>query len=217
MSAPIIDGNFTAPVEIEGSGVRTFSQYNTADFLVDRLYVQERISYRPIPISSTDRVYPKAYMVEDSVLKTDGAFAYIKRTFMTIPSPRMESKNIVYTFPGESLQSITVVDGKIVYSWDRYGAKKPASVFRSANLAYTYSLGQVAVDLPTQILLDDSPVDFVGFVFAVDGQTLIGVTSPSVSPGTFIVSDNCHRLRGDIWERERVTVSLGSGGPIFTP
>lgn len=203
MSAPIIDGDFSFPIEIEGSGARTFSQYNTFDYTLERLYAVNRLFYNPTIISVPDYQFPRAIMVEETVVKNDAAFTYIKRTFMTVPQQRIEGRNVAFTFPGSSRYSITS-DGKA--SYDRYGNYKPATVYRQARVTYSYSQGQVTTGFPTQILFQGQPVDFTGEVWNADASTYLGATDPIVAPDEWVVSDTCRRVRGNIWERELIQV-----------
>lgn len=210
MSAPIIDGEFRYVIEVEGSGVRTFSTTNTNDFIVDRLYAIDRNYYQPQPIGVADHQFTGALLVEDVVTRVDAAFAYVKRTFMTVPSQRIESRTIAFTFPGQSRYTLNPTGGPPKATYDRYGTNKPATVFRSARVTYSYSQGQVGVNLPTQIIFQNQPVDFTGEVWTDDASSYLGATDPIVSPTTFVVSDVCRRFRGNIWERELIQVDKGT-------
>lgn len=205
------DIDFTVPRQIQGSGLRTFSEFSTADFIVTRLYVQAANYYNPLPLSVADAVYKNAYLVEEVEEKREKGHVYFRRTFATIPSPRTERQEVVFTFPGESAIVSTTVDGAPVKRWDPHGKKKPASVYREARIDISYTLGAPSTGLPTQILFSDQPVDFVGNVYSEDGSRYLGATNPFIAPSTFVVSDVARRWRGDIWERTRTRVSRTSG------
>lgn len=211
---PYYDGQFLVPVPLQGDGVRVFSEFSTDDFILTRRFAQHPSVYRPLPLSTIDSQYKTAYLIEESEEQRDGALVYARRIYATIPSPRTERQEVVFTFPGESDIVSTTVDGVPVKRWDPHGKKKPASVYREARIDVSYSIGAPSTDLPTQILFGDQPVDFVGRVYTEDGAEFRGVTSPFIAPSVFIVSDVARRWRGNIWERTRIRVSRtgGAGG-----
>lgn len=215
---PYYDGDFLAPVPLQGDGVRIFSEFNTADFVLARRFAQHPSVYKPLPISTADSQYKNAYLVEEAEEQRDGALVYVRRTYATVPSSRYERQEVSFVFPGKSAVISTTVNGVPVRRWDRYGAKKPATVFREALVDVSYSIGAPSTGLPTQITYDDQPVDFVGSVYSDDGLEFLGSTSPLIAPSTFIMSDVARRWRGDIWERTRITVSrTGGAAAIVTP
>jgi hypothetical protein len=205
------DKDFTIAREIQGSGLRQFSEFTTSDFLIVRLYVQAVSTYKPLPISTADYQYKTAYLVDETEERREKGHVFFRRTYATVPSSRSERQEMVFTFPGQSAIVRSVVDGKQVTRWDRYGAKRTATVFREALVQISYSLTAPSTALPTQITYDGQPVDFTGEVYSDDGGTFLGNTSPISAPSTFVVSDVARRWRGDIWERTRVTVSRTGG------
>lgn len=211
---PYYDGDFSNPREVDGSGVREFSEHNTEDFILTRVLVQSASEYKAMPISTTDSVYKKAYLVKEFETRRIGGLVYFTRVFATIPSSRSERQEMVFVFPGQSAVISTVVNGALVRRWDRHGRKRPSSVYREALVSISYSLGAPVTGLPTQITFEGQPVDFVGTVYSEDGLEFLGSTSPLIAPSTFIVSDVARRWRGDIWERTRITVSRTGGAAV---
>lgn len=201
MSA-FVDGDFSYPREIEGSGTRIFSQYNNADFILERRFVQEKNSYTPLPISSADYQYG-AYLVEESEIKRDGYLVWFRRTYSTLPRARIENREVSFSSPG-----IGGFTGPILIpnGWNRYGKARPSTQFRNATVQISYTLGQPVCLLPTQILYNGAVVDYVGDTYTDDGKTWLGVTLPSTIPLTWILSDTARRWKGNIWERELVIV-----------
>lgn len=212
---PYYDRNFAVAMEVQGSGQRSFSDVNTRDFLLVRIYVQLASAYKPLPISTPDAIYKDAYLVEESEERRDGGLVYFRRLYATVPSSRSERQEMVFVFPGQSAIVSSVVNGARVSRWDRYGAKRPASTYREALVQISYSLGAPSTSLPTQITFDDQPVDFVGSVYSEDGSEFLGHTSPLIAPSTFIVSDVARRWRGNIWERTRISVSRSGGATVL--
>lgn len=203
MSA-FLDGDFSYPREIEGSGTRVFSQFNTNDFIVTRLYVQAKNAYVPLAISTADYQYKNAYLVEESESKRDAAFVWFRRIYATVPTSRVESRETLFTFPGSA--GLKLGNGKVI-GWSKYGAASPVSVYRAATVTITYSLGQPGTQNPTTISYNGQPVDFTGVVYTDDGKTVLGTTSPISSPSHFVLSDVARRWRGNIWEKETVSIS----------
>jgi len=206
---PYVDGDFSTPREILGSGVRQFSEFNNTDFILTRDYVQSRATYAKLDLSTADATYTTAYLVNETVTKRDGYLVWFTRTYATIPTTRTERRSVAYTFPG---QSGTVDLGGGVSTWNPYAAGAPSSLIRQGLVELSYSLGEPTVALPTQFTYDGAPVDFVGTVYQVlsDGTigALLGSTSPASMPSSFVVSDVARRWRGNIWEREKITVGL---------
>lgn len=198
-----VDGDFSYAREIEGSGTRVFSQFDTRDFLLTRLFVQFKSAYAPLSISTKDGQYKNAYLVEESEMKRDAVFVYFRRVYATIPSTRTESRETLFTFPGSSGLAL-VATNTVRYSKYAFGA--PATVYRAASVTVSYSLGQPSTSDPTTITYNGQPVDFCGPVYSDDGKSLLGNTSPISAPATFVLSDVARRWKGNIWERERVTV-----------
>jgi hypothetical protein len=212
------DKDFSFAREIQGSGVRQFSEFNTADFLLVRMYVQAASTYKPLPISTADYQYKAAYLVEETEERREKGHVFFRRTYATVPSSRYERQEMLFTFPGASAVVHSTVNGEQVKRWDRYGSKRPATVYREASVEVSYSLGAPGTGLPTQITYDGQPVDFVGSVYSDDGSEFLGNTSTLIAPSTFIISDVARRWRGDIWERTRITVSrTGGAAAIVTP
>lgn len=209
---PYYDGNFSSARELEGSGIREFSEFNTADFILTRFFAQDAATYKPLPLSAKDAVYKNAFMVKEFETRRSGGLVYYTRIFATVPSSRSERQEVAFTFPGKSSLVTTTVNGEPVRRWDRYGRARPSTVFREALVQYSYSIGAPTTGLPTQISYDGQPVDFVGRVYSEDGSDYLGSTSPLTEPGTFVMSDVARIWRGDIWERTRISVSRSTGG-----
>lgn len=214
---PYYDGDFSKPQPLPGDGLRVFSEFNTADFIVTRYFAILASVYKPLPISTPDAQYPRAYLIEESEEQREGGLVYVRRLFATVPSLRSEHQEVAFVFPGESAVVSTTVNGKPVKRWDRYGRKRTASVYREALVEISYSLGAPATSLPTQIAFDGQVVDFVGRVYSDDGEKFLGSTVPLIAPSTFVMSDVARRWRGDIWERTRITVSRTGGASVIVP
>lgn len=198
--------DFSAAAEIEGSGVRQFSEFNTTDFLVARAYVQKATAYKPLPLSTPDSVYKTAYLVEESEERRELGHVWFRRVYATLPTTRTERQEVQFTFPGRSGIVKSTVNGKRVGRWDRYGLARPATVAREALVQFSYSLGEPVTGFTTLITYDGQVVDFTGSVYSEDGEDYLGSTSPRSAPFTFIISDVARRWRGNIWERQQVTV-----------
>lgn len=204
-----VNGDFSTPRQIIGSGSRQFSEFNDTDFILTREYVQSKAAYSKLALSTADSVYTTAYLVAETETKRDGYMIWFTRTYATIPTTRTERRSVSYTFPGRS----AIVDlGGGAQTWNSYGGGQPSTLFREGSVEISYSLGESTVDLPTQIEYDAGIVDFVGTVYQVleNGLlgALLGATTPSSMPTDFVVSDVSRRWRGNIWEREKITVSL---------
>ena len=208
-----IDGDFSTPRQILGSGVRQISDFNHTDFILNREYVQSKATFAPIALSVSgtpvvDSIYSTAHLVDQTETKRDGYLVWYKRTYATIPATRTEKRNVSFSFPGAS--AIVSLGGS-VYTWNQYGGGQPSTQFREAIVELSYSLGAPTVSLPTQITYMGAAVDFAGNVYQVlaDGTlgALLGVTSPATIPSTFIMSDVARRWHGNIWEREKITVN----------
>jgi hypothetical protein len=204
--------DFTIAAEISGTGVRQFSEFDSRDFILTRLYVQRASAYKPVPVSTVDRVYKEAYLVDQVEERRDFGHVWFRRTYATIPHPRTTRQEMVVTFPGRSKRIITTIDNgggdiTLAFRWDRYGDAKPATVNREATVELSYFLGEPSTELPTEISFEDQPVDFTGDVWTEDGVTFLGNTSPLIPPSLYVISDVAKPWRGNIWERQRVTVN----------
>lgn len=243
MPATYTSTDFTIPRELQGSGARVFSEFNTSDFILTRLFYQAASAYKALPISTPDYQYKLAYLVSEVETKRDGYGVYFTRTYATIPTTRTEGREVLYTFPGRCgvLENSTLIPvsatgvGAAFYqglgipssiplfgtgkTWYKYGLGAPFTAYRNATVTYSYSLDEPEVQPPFIISFggtiqntagDFEPqtsVDFVGTVYTPDGSKVIGITNPSVLPSIFIVSDTARRWKGNIWEKELVTVT----------
>lgn len=199
--------DFSFPVEVAGSGVREFSQFNTYDFILERMYIQTASAYAPLPLGVYDVQYKRAMLVQETETKREMGMVWFKRTYATLPSTRREGRELAYTFPGKS--GLKFVNDSFV--WDRYAKARPSSVVRNALAELSYSVGEPTTGLPTQIVFDGNIVDFVGSVYSDDGTQFLGNTSPTSAPTVYVVSDTARRWMGQIWEREIVTVRSHGG------
>lgn len=206
-----INGTFTSPTfQTEKLARPLEGQPATAWY---ETYVQLRANYVKLPFGSESDRHPRHYLVEESEAVPVGwpnsPLVQFTRVFSQIPAPHAEYRLVSYTFPG--LSGLLWKNGKQV--WDKYARAVPATLFRNATVTYTYQLGPSSLSLPTQILYNDTPVDFCGTVYVEDetGVSVVeGVTSPLIRPGQYLVSDQAQRWWGPIFCRETVRVSLGS-------
>jgi len=196
--------DYSAPVEIQGSGVRQFSEVTTNDFILTRMFVQKASVYKPLLISTADYQYKNAFLVDEIETKRDGYAVWLTRIYATIPSTRTEYRSIAFTFPGQS--ALVIAGNGGVVKWSKYGAGAPSTALSSATVTISYSMGAPFVSAPTQVLYNGQPVDFCGNVYTDDGSKLLGQTSPLAAPSSWVISDTARRWKGNIFERERVTI-----------
>ena len=218
----IADGDFTFPVEVEGSPMISTDEV-TKSLLITRTYAVYTANYVPTTAAGiVDPRYTTAYLVNETPVSIQGPILFFNRNFAQIPLGRVESRTIAFTRPGVSATQQSNITGRII-GWNQYGKSAPYTANVVAQVTYSYGLSATpSTPALTRILYSGSPVDYVGFVFSYVGNQITikdgepvtephwmaaGQTSPSSIPGLWIVEANVRRWRGPIFETEVVRVS----------
>lgn len=217
----IIDGDFTHPVEIEGSPLITTDEITRAK-IITRSYAVLNSYYVPQNQGIQDAFYKTALLVNEQPSSIEGPILFFQRVFAQVPSPRIETRTVSFTLPGKSLASFSLRSGGAI-GWNPYGEAAPYSTPANATVTTYYAANALFAQPPkTRITYNGAPVDFVGTVYKNAGTRevfisptestteenwiLAGSTSPLVIPGLFTVDVNVSRWRGNIWQMEVVQV-----------
>lgn len=221
LTSNIIDGDFSFPVEVEGSPLISTDEITQAK-IITRKYAVLTSSYSPLVQGTVDPVFLDCYLINETPAGIQGPIFFFNRNYAQIPDTRIESRIVTFTEPGRTDIQLSHITPTTI-GWNQYGRSAPYTSPHVAEVTYTYSLNPFAVvpDL-TAILYDGAPVDFAGSVYTYVGNTTTMVdglpvteptwefvddTVPSVSPSTWVVETNFRRWRGPIFETEVVEVT----------
>ncbi len=223
---PVIDGDFSQPVEIEGSGVTSTDEVTNA-LIITRKYAVLRDNYTPLPQSTPDIIYTNAVLVNETTSSIQGPMQFFERHYSTIPIPRVEYREIPFTRPGQSKVVISTISGQAI-GWNQYGAAAPYTRLVNAEVDFTYQIGpffavpditEISVTLPGSFL---SVVDYIGNVYIPGGFVVVpylgnliteqrwkfvGTTTPDTLPSTWIQNVNVTRWKGPIWQMEVIRIT----------
>jgi hypothetical protein len=224
MSTPLIDGFFDTPREVEGSPWFSVDEV-TLSFTIKRKYAQRTATYQPTTINFPDPVFPLAIFISENTADIQGPIMWFERIFSTVPNPRVESREIPFTRPG---QSAAILSGltNLPVGWNQYGTCQPNPRLRIATVNFTYNIGPTFnAPAQSQITYNGSPVDYFGPVLVpgpyvvvannlpVGGKLIVeqrwisaGNTSPAVLGFTWIQDINISRWKGPIWQMEVISI-----------
>ncbi|MBS0328216.1 MAG: hypothetical protein JSR30_00055 [Proteobacteria bacterium] len=230
----IIDGDFTIPREVEGSGVFYIDEITRAKILT-RKYCVERALFQPLltddlaPVK--DYQYPSCILVEERPDSAPGRLLFFTRTFAEVPASRTETRTVAFTQPGLS-QALFSDYSKLAIWWNQYGGSQPYTRNAVATVAYSYKTDPTTFVVPdiSRITYRGAPVDYAGDVYVyvgnrvvvtgpitglstADGQIIVepkwllqGSTVPRTLPANWILDTQINRWRGTIWEMAVITV-----------
>lgn len=218
MPTPIIDGDFTNPVEIQGSPSFALDEVTYARVITRRFAVQ-RNYYSPLPQATPDPTYKTALLVTEATDQIEGGIMFFRRVFAEMPATRTERRPLAFVIPGRS-QVFYSSKTALPINWDKYGLAAPLNRLLLATSTFTYSLfAPTLVTNLTKIVYQGQEVDYAGPVYVPVGDVPIGgnqteprwqfqgMTNPQIAPTFWIVAVNARRWMGPIWETETVTVS----------
>lgn len=217
----VIDGDFTFPVEVEGSPLITTDAI-TKSKIITRSYAVLNSTYVPLSQGFPDVIYNNAYLEHEQPSSIQGPILFFQRVFTEIPSPRTETRTVSFTMPGASQAQISFITGSAI-AWNQYGAASPGTYAVRATVQIFYNTSPNFPTAPiTVIRYNGRPVDFIGSVFTYSGnkttqlsptQSVVepkwdfqGSTNPNILPIDWILEVNVSRWRGIIYQYEVVTV-----------
>lgn len=189
LQQPFVDGNFTFPVEVEGSPSIAIDEITRA-MIITRKFCILRDFYSPLPQGTIDYQYKDSFLINEVQAQQQGPMLWFNRIFAQIPQARVEPREVSFTQPGRSAAQISKATLKAI-GWNPYGASAPLTTFQLATATFTYALQTSLTEPPASLFpavptvsvlqFNGSPVDFTGQVYVNVGQ----VTEPSlINPGT---------------------------------
>lgn len=225
LKTDIFDGDFTFPVEVEGSPLITTDEL-TRSKIITRTYAVLNATYIPLSQGVPDVIYNTAYLVNEQPSSIQGPILFFQRVFAQLPSPRQETRTVSFTIPGASQEQLSSVGGGAI-GWNQYGKAAPGTYSVKATVEFTYQTTPNAATTPiTVIRYNGRPVDFVGTVFVYVGNRTVstgpgtsvveprwdfqGFTNPNGLPINWTLEVNISRWRGIIWQYETVTINTNT-------
>lgn len=215
LTSSIVDGSFDFPQEISGSPIISTDEI-TKSLLITRNYVVLASEYVPLPQGSLDPIYPLSYLVNEQGSGHQGPLYFFSRVYAQIPNSRTEQRLVTYTRPGKSG---TTTSGVVVISWNQYAGGAPYTRQLLGTVQFSYWLNAVPTgpSLSKVTGIGGAPVDFTGELYQYNGNivvggvtqpswTFVGFTNPSILPATWVIDVQASRWRGNIWEKQVVTV-----------
>lgn len=221
----VFDGDFTFPVEVEGSPLITTDAI-TKSKIITRTYAVLNSTYVPLSQGTLDLVYRDAYLEHEQPSSIQGPILFFQRVFTQLPLSRTESRTVSFTMPGASQAQFSGLTGNAI-AWNQYAAASPGTYSVRATVQIFYSTSENFPTAPiTVIRYNGRPVDFIGQVFTYAGNKttqlsptqsvleprwdFVGFTNPNILPIDWVLEVNVSRWRGIIYQYEVVTVRTSS-------
>lgn len=227
---PLVDGNFSFPVEIEGSPEISVDEITGAR-TIKRHYAVLKSQYNPLAYSSPDPKFAFAYLGPENPVRALGPILFFDRTYYEVPQSRTEPREISFPLPGRSAVALSKISGGAI-GWNPYGAIAPTTKYMLATVVFQYAAIKSLAQNPASLFsipdvsalkFNGATVDYSGQVWASIGNVTIpqgakaapiveprfslqGVVGGFTSGGNWIVSRALSRYKGPVWQLEVVTI-----------
>lgn len=191
----VYDGDFSVPVEINGSPIISTDPVTRSKTIV-RSYAVWKAYYNPLIYGTfqriPDRQYPTAILIEEVPQQTEGPWFFFQRVYAEIPASRTEPQVYGFPMPGKSSVTLSAQTGRPV-NWRQYGNGSPYTRAILASVAYTYAAGDPGVGGASLFTIPEltritynSPtglisVDYVGDVYEFAGTRIITAIQGGIS------------------------------------
>lgn len=179
----------------------------TEDIMWAETYIQNVASYYPLSLSTTSSRHATCILVDESTPERVGPenspLVRFTRFFASVPTIRYESVLLAQTYYGLS--------GGNGISWSPYGSRAPLSHYVRATDTISYYVTAdprtITLSALTQPTVTAGAVDYFGTVYStVTPYTFEGFTNPASEPGTYVISSEVSRWKGQIWASRTRTV-----------